>query len=110
MIVVGSRSAKFIDAPAEPVVMGLVFLAWGILLILYRARSYKGGAASIVGAILLGIGIWSVIGEVFWQLRPTVKEMWTAVAAEGFMVVAGTALLLQGHRIHRVRINGVGSN
>jgi hypothetical protein len=84
--------------------MGIVFLLWGVLLIQYQARSYRGGAATIVGAFLLGIGLSELVGELLWKEPLTTRDAWTVLVAEVTFFIAGLALLVQGHRIHRANV------
>lgn len=92
---------SYASAPAQPYVMGIVLLVWGVLLIQYQKLSYKGGAATIIGAFLFGIGLAELSGEFLWKHHEATSEVWiTAIAETGF-IVAGLALLAQGHRIHK---------
>ena len=93
---------RFGEAPAQPYVVGLLLLVWGVLLIRYQTSSYKGGTASVFGAFLLGVGVWGVCGEIFWREYVATKPAWARVMAEATFVIVGVALLVQGHRIHKM--------
>ena len=92
---------------AKSLVLAAMLLGWAMLLAFYQSKSYRGGAASIVGAILFGIGIWSVFGELFWHEHAIEKDRWTHVLAILFLIGSGSALLRQGHQIHKLRTSHV---
>jgi hypothetical protein len=80
-----------------------LFLAWAILLAYYQSRSYRGGAASIIGALLLGIGIWTGLAPLLWEEPPAGKDAWLGASVVIFLIGSGLALMLQGHRIHKLK-------
>jgi hypothetical protein len=92
---------KYAVVPAGPIIMGLVFLVWSSLLVLYLSRSYRGGAGSIVGAVLLGIGIWSVVVNVLGAGYVDTEKAWMETIGALLSILAGVALLVQGHKIHK---------
>ena len=101
LVTMGRHLPQFSGASFKPVMLGVVMLAWAMLLNYYLTKSYRGGAASIVGAIMLGVSIWSGLGELLWPEFATVRQTWTSVLASLFFVGAGLALLIQGHRLHK---------
>lgn len=92
---------------AKSLVLAAMLLGWAMLLAYYQSKSYRGGAASIVGAILLGIGMWSASGEFLWHEHAIEKDRWTHVLATLFLIGSGIALLRQGHQIHKLRTSHV---
>ena len=100
LVTMGRHIPQFSDTPFKPVMLGVVMFGWAILLNYFLIKSYRGGAASIVGAIMTGVGIWSGLGELFWPEYTTVRLAWTSALASLFFVVAGVTLLMQGHRLH----------
>lgn len=89
------------EAGRQRTVLGFVLLSWGVAFGFYRMKSYRGGAASIVGLLLLGIGISYGIGNFLWRTHATEKDFLTNVFASVFLIVAGVALLWQGHKVHK---------
>lgn len=87
----------------EAIALGIVLVTWGMALFYYQSNSYRGGAASVIGAILLGIGVWNAPVDVFWTAHPAVREAWISAVTDLFIVGSGIALLIQGHRIHKQR-------
>jgi ABC-type Mn2+/Zn2+ transport system permease subunit len=105
-VIVARRTPEH-SASVSYVALAGVLLGWAILLGYYQSKPYRGGTASIVGAILLGIGIWSGLGELFWEERTSQKDVWLGALVTLFFIGTGVALTLQGHRIHELRANHV---
>lgn len=87
----------------EAIALGIVLVAWAMALFYYQSHSYRGGAASVIGAILIGIGIWNASVDVFWTAHASVREAWISAVTDLFIIGSGMALLVQGHRIHKQR-------
>jgi hypothetical protein len=80
-----------------------LFLGWAVLLAYYQSRSYRGGAASVIGAVLLGIGVWTGLAPLLWEQQPVGRDAWLEGAVVIFLIGSGIALMLQGHRIHKLK-------
>lgn len=87
---------------ASQLSIGLVMTAWGGFLLWYSIKSYRGGAATIIGVFLLGLAIHSVIESVFWAELATPKEARSQYLMIVFCALAGLALVKQGHIIHKL--------
>lgn len=92
------------NTPLKTIVLGCVFISWGYLLKEYLLKNYKGGPTSIIGAILIGFGIY---------MSPDILSLTAAndsveVAATYITIVSlllgGLILLFQGHRTHKNKI------
>ena len=82
--------------------MGVLFVVWGALLLWYRAKSYRGGAATIIGALLLGMSAYTLLENIFWAVPTTPKEAFIQISVLVVLAVAGSALVKQGHKMHRL--------
>lgn len=102
-VVAGLSSFGSAESPGASVVGGLLFLSWGILLGWYRAKAYRGGAATIVGAILLSFGAFSASRSLLWRVPVSRKDVGREIATFVGFVVPGVALLMQGRAIHRLK-------
>jgi hypothetical protein len=80
-----------------------LLLGWAILLGYYQSKSYRGGAASIIGAVLVGVGIWTGLGALLWEEQLARKDAGLEASVIIFLIGSGIALMLQGHRIHKLR-------
>ena len=80
-----------------------LLLGWAVLLAYYQSRSYRGVAASLIGAVLLGIGIWTGLAPLLWEEQPVGRDAWLEASGVIFLIGSGLTLMLQGHRIHKLR-------
>lgn len=85
------------------VTLGAIFSIWGGLLLWYRAKKYRGGAATIIGTFILGLAINSLLDHFFLTLPATLKDAFIQASIIIFQILSGTALLKQGHKIHRLK-------
>ena len=100
-VVFGPASPRFADDPSKALVGGLLLITWGTLLTWYQVRGYRGGAATIIGGFLVGLGAYSACDGLLWNTPSSAKEIGLEIVVFGIFTGAGIALLMQGHRIHR---------
>ena len=81
------------------VVSGFVLIFWSVLLGVSERKSYKGGAATIVGVTLLTISI-SLIFDLFLSDGANKNKVLKELIAITFLSISGVALLKQGHKYH----------
>ena len=81
------------------VVSGFILIVWSMLLGLSEKKSYKGGAATIVGVILLTISI-SLVFDLFLSETADKNKRLKELIAITFLSFSGAALLKQGHKYH----------
>lgn len=82
--------------------MGTVITVWGAFLLWYNIKSYRGGAATIVGVFLLGMAVHYVVESLFQATSVNLKEESSLNMAIALCALAGLALVRQGHKIHRL--------
>ena len=82
------------------VISGITLVFWSILLIIAQGKSYKGGAASIVGTMLLTIAIILLFNLCFFESFTNVKQISNKLITTIIFLIAGVALLIQGHKFH----------
>lgn len=82
------------------VISGLTLIFWSILLIVAQGKSYKGGAASIVGTMLLTMAIILLFNLCFFESFANVKQISSTLVCTIIFLIAGVALLKQGHKYH----------
>jgi len=104
-LIVALRRPENVEFSVKYIALSGLLLAWAMLLGYYQSKSYRGGAASIIGTILLGIGIWAGFGGFFWKEHTTQSDAWLYALANVALICMGIALILQGHRIHKLRAN-----
>ncbi|MFZ5844070.1 MAG: hypothetical protein ACOY3E_14375 [Pseudomonadota bacterium] len=78
-----------------------IFLTLSILAFYGHAKAYRGGAATITGAVLLGlavIGIASALKD--GDFSGSARQIAGVVIVTVLLVTGGVALLRQGHRHH----------
>jgi len=92
------------NTPLKTKVLGVVFISWGYSLMTYIFKNYKGGPTSIIGAILVGFGIY-MSPEIF-TLTETINSVEVAATYTliVLLILGGLILLFQGHRIHKNQI------
>jgi hypothetical protein len=93
-----------LDSPINfnNVTLGAIVIIWGGLLLWYRAKKYRGGAATMIGALILGLAINSLLDHFFLALPATLKDALIQISIVILLILAGTALLKQGHKMHRL--------
>jgi len=88
---------------AEPVsgyTVRMVVFLWGILLVLCGKSYYKGGLYSIIGSIIIGIGIIALVRslEIGYFGNPGDEY---GIALVYFLIFSsGIMLLTRGHKLH----------
>lgn len=102
-IMLAPSSSRFVEVPIKPVILGAMLLIWGILLAWYQTKSYRGGAATIIGGFLVGLAAFTAAENLLWRPPVTSREASLEIAAFLIFLVAGGALLIQGHRIHKLK-------
>jgi len=106
-VIVALRPPEQSGFPVKYIVLAGLLLGWAILLAYYQLKSYRGGAASIIGAIVLGIAIQAGLGGLLWEEHTNLKEAWLYALVTLLFIGMGAALMLQGHRKHKLRANHV---
>lgn len=94
---------RHLESPAKPISLGIVFLVWAYSLVKSVSSNYKGGAASVVGAFLIGMGIYSATSILYLSKDLTTVEIFASHLAYIVFFIAGAALMYQGHRIHKTK-------
>lgn len=89
------------NSPIKSTFLGAVFIAWAYLLFEYIKSNYKGGPASIIGAILTGFGIYMFPDILMLKETNTPVEATATYLTSGLLILAGLILLFQGHRMHK---------
>ena len=79
---------------------GLIIIFWSILLGIAQKKSYKGGAASIIGTVLFTGAIALLVNLCFFTEYTNLKLL-KGVFSTSLLLIAGVALLKQGHQFHR---------
>jgi len=87
--------------PLKPIALGIAFFMWGVSLNLYTKSNYRGGAASIIGAFLVGFGLYTSADVLHMDKSLADPQKLAIYVAVALLYVAGAALLRQGHRIHK---------
>lgn len=91
------NTPEYAAAPAEPVSAGILLFMWGLLLYLGTRHRYRGGVPSFIGAILLGLGLWNVVGTLTWKYG---SQITANIITSILLVAGGMALLYHGHKNH----------
>lgn len=91
------------DYPFTGIVLALSFAVGGHAAFMYSRVSYKGGATSIIGSILLWFGVVAFAMKVESYFLGDSAELWSDVVALLVFAVLGVVLLIAGHGIHKER-------
>ena len=96
-IAVSPDSPRFASSPAQPVIVGCLFIAWSLFLVWYQSRSYRGGVATIIGSFLLGFAVFIAADDLIAHPEQRVASDEVAFLLVLFL---GVTLLIVGHRRH----------
>lgn len=87
------------------VTSGITLVFWSVLLGLSQKKSYKGGAAAILGVMFLTIAFILLFHLCFLVSFENLKKLSSELFSTTFFLIAGIALLKQGHQYHRMLIS-----
>lgn len=91
------------EDPVFGIVLSVSLVLAGHAALAYSRKCYRGGTTSIVGGVLLWIGVVRFTGEVEEYFLGEVVSLWPVVFALLVFSGLGGALLIAGHRIHKER-------
>lgn len=102
-IALGPSLSGYAEFGLKRTVTGFMVLGWGLTFGYLQAKSYQGGITTVIGVLLLGVGIWNGVGDLLWKTFTTLKDAIAYIFASLFLIGAGGALLWQGHRVHKMK-------
>ena len=89
---------------ASEMISGGILIAWGGVLAWSRTANYRGGLATVVGAFLLGSGVYVSLAPFFMDASQLQASAGIKLTSALLILVPAVALLALGHRIHTRRV------
>ncbi len=78
----------------------LVVFLWGILLVLCGKNYYQGGFYSIIGSIIIGIGILALVRSLEIGYFGSLGDEYGIALVYFLIFSSGIMLLIRGHKLH----------
>jgi hypothetical protein len=99
-----------IEGDMHRAVSGLVLfgsiMAIGFLGLYYRKTGYQGGAPSIIGVVMLFVGVLSLVANIEEHGITRLNTVWGSVVFEFLLFTGGFFLIRSGHKSHVSRKAG----